>query len=137
MIAREALFEEIEKEHAKYRKFWEDVCNIESPTDFKEGVDKVGSYFADLAKKHGWQVELFEQENVGNVVCITMNADVDARPISLSGHIDTVHPVGLFGTPAVRFDEEKIYGPGVRDCKGGVVGVMCAMEALQKCGIIE
>jgi len=45
-----------------------------------------------------------------------------------------VHPVGSFGTPAVRRDEKRMYGPGVMDCKGGVVAAFMAMDALEQCG---
>ena len=63
-----------------------------------------------------------------------MNSEVDVAPVSLSGHIDTVHPLGMFGTPAVKRDDENIYGPGVTDCKGGVVAALLAMDALEKSG---
>ena len=33
----------------EYYQIWEDVCNIESPTAFKAGVDAVGQFFADMA----------------------------------------------------------------------------------------
>ena len=36
-----------------YIKIWQDVCNIESPTKFKEGVDACGEYFAEFARKKG------------------------------------------------------------------------------------
>ncbi len=128
------LFDEIDKLSEEYISVWEDVCNIESPTDFKQGVDAVGKYFIKMAQKRGWKVEVLPQEKVGDVVCITMNPDAEARPISLSGHIDTVHPVGSYGSPAVKIDGDIMYGPGVTDCKGGVVAGMLAMDALDRCG---
>lgn len=128
------LFEKIKDLSEIYLDVLEDVCNIESPTNYKEGVDKVGEYFIDMAIKHGWKVEMFEQEIAGNVVCITMNPDAENSPVSLSGHLDTVHPVGSFGTPAVKRDEHNMYGPGVMDCKGGVVAAFMAMDALERCG---
>ncbi len=131
------LFEKIDELNDKYIKIWEDVCNIESPTNFKRGVDAVGEYFIKLAREHGWQVEVLELKEAGNPICITMNPKATAAPIVLSGHIDTVHPIGLFGTPTVRFDETNIYGPGVIDCKGGVVASVLAMEALMKCGFVD
>ena len=103
----------------EYYQIWEDVCNIESPSASKEGVDAVGRFFAEKARQKGWQVEVCHQEVSGDVVCITMNPDADAAPVAVSGHMDTVHPIGSFGTPAVWKDEEKIYGPGVTDCKSG------------------
>ncbi|MBQ2989232.1 MAG: M20/M25/M40 family metallo-hydrolase [Clostridia bacterium] len=63
-----------------------------------------------------------------------MNSDVDAAPVTYSAHMDTVHPVGSFGTPAVRREGDKMYGPGVTDCKGGLVAALLAMDALERCG---
>jgi len=128
------LFKKIDELNEYYIKIWENVCNIESPTNYKEGVDAVGDFFAKMAIQRGWKVEYFNQPVSGNVVCITMNPDANAAPISLSGHIDTVHPVGSFGNLPVRFDKEKIYGPGVTDCKGGIVAAFLAMDALHECG---
>lgn len=130
----EKLFETIDTLYDSYLQVWEDVCNIESPTRNKAGVDAVSAYFIAMAQERGWQVETVDCAPAGDAVCITLNPDADAAPISLSGHLDTVHPVGSFGTPAVRRDAEKIYGPGVNDCKGGVVAGFLAMDALARVG---
>ncbi len=130
------VFEKIDALTPEFIKFWEDVGNIESPTNYKKGVDAVGNYFKAYAQKEGWDVELFEHNIVGNVVCITMNSDSDIAPITLSGHMDTAHKVGSFGTPAVKIDSENIYGPGVMDCKGGIVAAVMAMKALKEQGFI-
>lgn len=128
------LFEIIDSLSGNYLDFLETVCNIESPTDFKEGVDSVGKYICDYAEKKGWRVEISPQAVSGDVAVITMNPNAKGKPISISGHIDTVHPVGLFPTPAVHRDDEKMYGPGVIDCKGGVVAGIMAMDALERAG---
>ncbi len=130
----EKLFEKIDEMYEYYLNVWEDVCNIESPTDFKEGVDKVGNYFIEKAKELGFEIEILKQSVAGDAICITMNPDCKNRPVVLSGHIDTVHPVGSFGYPPVTRDDEKIYGPGVMDCKGGTAACLYAMDALSKCG---
>ena len=131
---KKEIFEKIDSLNNEYIKVWEDVCNIESPTNHKEGVDKVSAYFADMAKKLDFEIEYSKQEKAGDVLCVTMNPDSKEKPVVLSGHIDTVHPLGMFGTPAVRLDDKKIYGPGVTDCKGGVVAAFYAMHALYECG---
>ena len=130
----EELFRKIDELESTYLSVWEDVTNIESPTKDKAGVDAVGNYLVALAQKHGWKVERSVQDVSGDVLCITMNPDAKNPPVSISGHIDTVHPVGAFGYPAVRKDAKKIYGPGITDCKGGVVAGLLAMAALQECG---
>ena len=136
-MEKNVLLSEIERLYEKYLKVWEDVCNIESPTKYKKGVDECGQYFFDRASEFGWQIEVLPQHFSGNPICITMNSESNNTAICLSGHIDTVHPLGVFGSPTVRFDDQKIYGPGVNDCKGGVVGALYAMEVLHNCGFID
>lgn len=131
------IFDWIHHLNDRYTDLWEEICNMESPTACKAGVDAVGARFAAVAESLGWQVEYLRQKVAGDVVCITMNPDAPGQMIALSGHMDTVHPVGSFGTPAVHRDEEKIYGPGVLDCKGGIVAAFLAMHALQECGYRE
>lgn len=130
----EKVFAEIDRLYDTYISFWEDVCNIESQTSDKAGVDAVGAYFLQWARKRGWKTETFVHSDAGNVVCVTMHPEADAAPLTLSGHIDTVHPKGLFGYPPVRKDATKIYGPGVTDCKGGAVAAALAMDALAASG---
>ena len=130
----EKLFAEIDRLYDKYVGVWEEICNIESQTADKAGVDKVGAFCVAWAEKRGYTVDRFPQERVGDVLCITMNEGATGTPICLSGHMDTVHPRGLFGYPPVRIEGDKIYGPGVEDCKGGIVAGMLAMEALDNCG---
>ncbi len=133
-MACKEVFDKIDELYEKYLDVLEDVCNIESPTICKEGVDRVGEYFIKIAKEHGWEIEIAKQEVSGDAICITMNPEAKLEPVAVSGHMDTVHPIGLFGTPAVRRDEVNIYGPGVTDCKGGVVAAVLAMDALEQCG---
>lgn len=128
------IFDTIDRLDPKYVDVWEDVCNIESPSSFKEGVDAVGAYFIALSEKRGWRIERLPEERFGDVVCITMNPGSDKAPVALSGHMDTVHPVGLFGSPAAHREGDRLYGPGAMDCKGGVVAGFLAMHALDECG---
>ncbi len=128
------MFNTIDSLNESYIKIWEDVCNIESPTRYKAGVDACGEYFAEMARAKGWKVEYFRQPVAGDIVDITLNPDADAKPIIFSAHLDTVHPVGSFGTPAVKIEGGKMFGPGVCDCKGGAVAAFLAMDALDRCG---
>ncbi len=128
------LFACIDGLNEEYLTVLEEVCRLESPTGDKARVDAVGDYFVRMAQARGWQVEVREMETAGNPVCITLNPRVQAAPITLSGHIDTVHPVGAFGPEVVRRDAENLYGPGTADCKGGVVAAFMAMDGLERCG---
>ena len=128
------LYQLIDSLTETYYQVWEDLCNIESPSAYKEGVDAVGNYCIHFAQKRGWQVDVCRQEVSGNAVCITLNPQVAAAPLAISGHMDTVHPVGSFGTPTVWRDAEKIYGPGALDCKSGVVLGLFLLDVLERCG---
>ena len=128
------IFKRIDALSDGFVNIWEDVLNIESPSNFKDGVDIVGSYFINIAKQNDWEVEVFKQKKFGDVVTITMNSDSPESPVTLSGHMDTVHPVGSFGTPAAHRENDKLYGPGAMDCKGGIIAGFLAMKALKECG---
>ncbi len=128
------LFAKIDAFQPTYLALWSDICTIESPTAHKPGVDAVGAYMIDYARRMGWQVEVHEEAVAGNAVCITMNPDAPGAPICLSGHMDTVHPVGAFGSPAVTREGDILRGPGVVDCKGGIAAAALAMHALQAAG---
>lgn len=130
---REA-FDLIERGKDEYLQFLTDVCEIESPTDCKAGVDRVGEYFLAKARERGFKTEVFPLEGAGNVVAITLNPESPEAPFCLSAHLDTVHPLGLFGTPAVRIEGDRMIGPGVFDDKGGAVCGFWVMDVLQKIG---
>lgn len=128
------LFQRIDGLEEEYLDFLVDICRIESPSEHKPGVDAVAEYFVEKARARGWKTEVLEQPVSGNAVCITMNPDVQAQSVVFSGHMDTVHPVGFFGETPVTTDDEKMYGPGVADCKGGLAAAFCAMAALEDLG---
>lgn len=130
----EALFKIIDEALDEYVSLWEEVCNIESPTSCKEGVDAAGKCFTDRAEKLGLEIEYHREEISGDAICITLNPNADGKPIVFSAHLDTVHPKGLFGYPPVKIEDGIIKGPGVIDCKGGAVSSFMAMEALMKIG---
>ncbi len=131
------IFNKIDELSKDFIDIWEDVCNIESPSNFKEGVDNVGKYFIDIARENSWDIEVFKQEKFGDVVTITMNPKANKNVVTLSGHMDTVHKLSAFGSPAAHRVDDKLYGPGAMDCKGGIVAGFLAMKALKECGYTD
>ncbi len=137
MFPCDALFHELSLLEGKYLSFLEALCNIESPTDCKYGLDAAGALIAEHGRALGFAVEIIPQSRAGDLVRVSMCCASSARPIILSAHIDTVHPIGSFGKPAVRIEGDRIFGPGVLDDKGGAVAALYAMEALARCGYQE
>ncbi len=52
----------------------------------------------------------------------------------LLGHLDTVYPDGTAAARPMRYDGNKILGPGVCDMKGGLLAGLYALRALQTIG---
>lgn len=50
------------------------------------------------------------------------------------GHVDTVQPMGTLARFPFRVNGQRVYGPGVADMKGGIVGAIIAFEALMRAG---
>ncbi len=131
------VFDKIDELSGKYLNVLVDACNIESKTEDKEGVDKVGAYFAAIAKDMGYTIKKREFEKAGNVYSFTYNPTGIKKLISLSGHMDTVHKKGIFGYPPTKIEGDYVYGPGVNDCKGNIAVELLVMEALKSCGYDE
>lgn len=131
------VYKKIDELTDKYINILIDICNIESKSDNKNGVDRVGDYLASVAKDLNYDIRKLKFENSGNVYSFTYNNAGSKKAISLSGHMDTVFEKGAFGYPPVSLQGDYIHAPGAVDCKGGIAVAMLAMEALMLCGYKE
>jgi len=125
------IYQEIDQLYNTYLNKWIDIVKIDSPSNYKEGVDKVGDYFINEAKKENWDIEILNNENSGNAINITMNSHSNLKPIIISGHMDTVHKIGSMDT---FIKDGKLFGPGATDCKGGLIVGLLTMKALKNIG---
>lgn len=128
------LFNECERLNEKYLSFLIDICNISSKSDNKKGVDAVCDYCARFAEQMGYAVKAEQIEGSGNVMSATLNPGAKGDAVCVSAHMDTVHPEGLFG---IRREGDRLVGPGVYDCKGGIAVGFLLMEALKNCGYAD
>ena len=55
--------------------------------------------------------------------------------ILVSGHLDTVHPVGTLDALPFRCEDGLAYGPGIMDMKGGNYVFLEAMRQIRKAGL--
>ncbi|WP_138470046.1 M20/M25/M40 family metallo-hydrolase [Poseidonocella sp. HB161398] len=55
--------------------------------------------------------------------------------IMITGHLDTVHPVGTLAKNPFRREGGKVYGPGIQDMKGGNFITLEAIRKIQEAGI--
>lgn len=55
--------------------------------------------------------------------------------ILISGHMDTVHPVGTLAANPFRREGNKVFGPGIQDMKGGNYITLEAIRRIQEAGL--
>ena len=103
------------------------IIEINSYTQNKSGVDRVGIIFDEWFKELGYEVDIHERGMIGNHHHYKSKHNPEAKKLLLLGHIDTVFPEGKF--EKFLEDGEWVYGPGVCDMKGGNI---VALEALRK-----
>ena len=104
----------------------EKICRINSYTQNKSGVDKVGKQMQEWLEAIGFETTIYKRELLGNHQLFT-TPKVDGDKILFLGHNDTVFPKGQFET--FTSDENWVYGAGVCDMKGGNI---VALEALKE-----
>jgi len=63
------------------------------------------------------------------------HADQGKAGILVSGHLDTVHPLGVINVNPYRREDGKIYGPGIQDMKGGNFVALEAMRQIARSGL--
>lgn len=71
----------------------------------------------------------------GSVRARFPHKDFGKPGILISGHLDTVHPVGTLAQLPFRVEGGKCYGPGIQDMKGGNFVALEAMRQLARAGI--
>src|SRR5215472_6931039 len=111
------------------------VVNIDSGTGDVEGGRKVAGVLIPRLKALGMTIESVTAEETGlpeNTVA-TLSGSGKTR-ILMIGHIDTVFEPGTAQRRPFRTDDQRAYGPGVSDEKGGVVEGICALEILRDLG---
>lgn len=130
----ENVFACVEARAEQFKRILKDIVCMESYTPDKAAVDAVGAYLADFAQKEGFHVKTVPFEKAGNGLLITYNKDAPLPPVTFTGHLDTVFPVGTFKAPLFREDKGRYYGPGVTDMKGGLAIGLLTMCALKDVG---
>ena len=118
-----------------YLDFWKRICNMETPSYDKEALIKQADVIEAFCHELGFTVDRRQYEKAGDTLLITLNGEPGIAPVVLLAHMDTVHAAGAFGDPPVREENGILYGPGVFDCKGGIVACLLAMDALAKIGV--
>ncbi|WP_047984313.1 M20 family metallopeptidase [Ornithinibacillus californiensis] len=110
---------------------WEQLVNVESAKDHKDGIDTLVDKVAEILKEEGFRTKIITYEKAGNAVVAEFGDVEQAKPILFIGHVDTVFPKGFLHDHPFHIKDGKAYGPGILDMKGGVVSILYAIKALR------
>jgi glutamate carboxypeptidase len=108
------------------------LVEIESPTEDKSAVDRLGAMLAGRFEKLGGHSMLHRAKDFGDHLQVDFAGKRGAKPVLLLGHLDTVHPTGALSSMPCRIAEGKLYGPGAFDMKSGIAFMLHAIEALRE-----
>jgi glutamate carboxypeptidase len=106
------------------------LVEIESPSDQKEAVDRLGAFLAARFEALGGRVKFHQAADFGNHLQVDFAGKRSGKPVLLLGHTDTVYPAGTLASMPCRVQKQRIWGPGVLDMKSGIVLMLAAIEGL-------
>jgi glutamate carboxypeptidase len=111
-------------------------AEIESPSSDKAATDRMGEAIAEVCSALGAAVHTESRDAVGDLRLVKWNADAPGKPLLMLAHIDTVWPLGTLATMPVHREDDRLYGPGTVDMKGGTVVFLSAIKGLQAQGLM-
>ncbi len=113
------------------------LVNRDCGTAYKPGVDAVADWVEERLNALGASVERRPHRVYGDMLLARWPGDGQGR-ILLSGHMDTVYPVGTAAArPMHRSpdDPNHLLGPGVADMKSGLLSGLYAVASLRALGL--
>ena len=122
------------KQQSKIVKTISQLVEIESPSDLKQAVDRLGTVLASRFAELGGRVRVHLAEKFGNHLQVEFKdrAPGNQKPVLLLGHMDTVYPIGTISKMRCRVAKDRLYGPGVLDMKSGIALALHSIEAMLK-----
>ena len=113
------------------------LVEIESPSDVKAAVDRLGAVLGSRFEEIGGRVSFHPVEKSGNQLQVDFKASRwdGQKPVLLLGHMDTVYPIGTISKMPCRVAKGRVWGPGVLDMKSGIALALHVMEALREWGL--
>lgn len=107
------------------------LVEIESPTQDKQSVDRLGAMLAGRFEKLGGHSMFHRVKDFGDHLQVDFAGKRGGKPILLLGHLDTVYPAGTLSKMPCRVADGKLYGRGAFDMKSGIAFMLHAIEAIR------
>jgi glutamate carboxypeptidase len=107
------------------------LVEVESPSDNKAAVDRLGSLLAGRFEKLGGHAKFHRTSDFGDHLQVDFAGKHSGKPVLLLGHLDTVYPIGTLKSMPFHAGDGRLSGPGSFDMKSGIAFMLHAIEALR------
>src|SRR5437763_14141953 len=107
------------------------AVEIESPTDNKHAVDRLGRWLASKFEALGGHSKFHRVANFGDHLQVDFPGRDRRKPVLLLGHLDTVYPLGTLASMPCRISDGRLSGPGALDMKAGIAFMLYALDSLR------
>lgn len=108
------------------------LVEVESPSDDKEAVDRLGGLLAGRFEGIGGHAKFHRTSGFGDHLQVDFAGKGSGKPVMLLGHLDTVYSLGTLANMPFRIANGRLWGPGSFDMKSGIAFMLHALEALRK-----
>ena len=110
--------------------FWQELVSIESYTKDPKGVENVANFLKSAFEEEGLKCNIINTAPNGPTLTGILGENRNKKPIVFSGHMDTVFKTGTIKDRPFQIIDNKAFGPGVLDMKGGIVIALYVIKAL-------
>jgi glutamate carboxypeptidase len=129
-----ALQQAVEALRPRFLADLEELVNIDCGSHDKGGVDAAGRVVQARLESDGWSVERLLDSTWGDTLVASIDGGAGSRHVVLMAHLDTVFDTGTAAVRPFSVDGTTAHGPGVTDCKGGLLAGLTAVAALRDSG---
>lgn len=125
------LLRRCEAELPEAMKFWEEIVNIDTGSGDTEGLRKLAAILEQHLTGLGFSISRHPAKGPDSEYNIVATIEgTGKKSVMLMAHMDTVFPRGTVAERPFTVKGDWAHGPGVSDCKAGIVNIIHAMKLL-------
>ena len=134
----EVLYHRCERAKAEMITLWERLVNIDSGSKYGKGLTQVGLLLMEELRALGAEIQQHHlpEGNQGFHIVASFRGSGKGS-ILLLAHMDTVFPEGAAKLRPFKIEDGKAYGPGVSDCKGGIMLCLQALRNIKEMKFLD
>lgn len=110
------------------------MVEIESPSDNKAAVDRLGRWLAGKFEALGGHSKFHRAADFGDHLQVDFPGRDRRAPVLLLGHMDTVYPLGTLAKMPCTEEGGRLKGPGTLDMKSGIAMMLYAIDSMRDQG---